>query len=139
MTAIATRRTKLQPEYQLQTLVCRWLIMQHPSVLFLSDVRAAVKLTIPQQMRLKKLQKPSFACPDLMLFAPNRHYAGMFLELKASSPYKRNGELRTDDHLHAQWASITHLRELGYHADFYWDYDQISTAINEYLREVEKP
>lgn len=41
---------KQQPEYQLQVQVSRYLSVQYPSVLFLSDTVASLKLTYPQRI-----------------------------------------------------------------------------------------
>ena len=124
---------KNQPEYILQCQIAEFLRRQYPRVRFLSDVRAALKLTIPQQVRAKKIQADDFACPDMMIFQPSGDWHGMFLELKAESPYRRDGRLKTDDHLERQHKSITILADLGYHADFYWTFEQAEKAIREYL------
>lgn len=125
---------KNQPEFQLQKQIATYLRLQYPKVKFLSDVRASVKLTIPQQVRSKAIQADNFACPDMMIFAVRGKRGGMFLELKASSPYKRNGQLRTDEHLTRQLIAINDLINDGYHADFYWDFTQAKDAIDEYLK-----
>jgi len=127
------RPSKQWPEFQLQCLVAEYLRRQYPNVKFLSDVRASLKLTIPQQVRAKKIQADGFACPDLMIFAVRGTYAGMFLELKAESPYRKDGCLRVDAHLARQMDAIEHLRGEGYHADFYWDFDTTQAAIDRYL------
>lgn len=132
------RRTgyrKQQPEFELQKLVTGYLNYRYPDVLFLSDVRASLKLTIPQAVRSKQIQHASFACPDMVIFEPRGAYHGMFLELKAKSPYLKDGKLSTDAHIQAQAAAMERLTAKGYHCGFYWDFDQIVRAIEEYLME----
>lgn len=126
---------KKQPEYELQVAVTKFISWQWPSVFFLSDVKAAVKLTIPQQVRLKKIQKEGFNCPDLIIFEARRGYNGMFLELKAESPFKKDGKLKSSEHLQYQQNTILALGKRGYHAAFYWDFETIKTEINWYLGE----
>src|SRR5688572_10185738 len=93
---------KKQPEYELQKQVCKWLQLQYPDVLFMTDSIAAVKLTLPQAARNKAVQKPNFKCPDLIIFEPNKDFKGLFIELKINSPYTKHGLLKKCDHLKAQ-------------------------------------
>jgi len=85
-------------EYILQKAVCRFLELQYPNVLFLSDTIGNVKLTELQASRNKAIQKKDFKCPDLLILEPNKFYKGLFIELKIKSPYKLNGELLKNDH-----------------------------------------
>lgn len=125
--------SKAQPEYALQVAVCDYLRAAYPKVFFTSDTIAAVKLTIPQQVRNKKIQKPGFKQPDIHILEPSKHAAGLFLELKASSPYKKDGTLKRDDHLEGQAATLHELRKRGYIAKFVWDFEQAREVIDWYL------
>lgn len=125
---------KAQPEFELQANICEWLRLQHPRILFLSDVRASLKLTIPQQVRSRRIQADDFACPDLIIFRPNEYWHAALFELKAECPFKKDGELKTNAHLERQWRDILRLRERGFWADMIWDFDQAKDAINEYLK-----
>lgn len=126
---------KKQPEYQLQVQVCRYLMLQYKNVLFMSDTVAQVKLTIPQSMRNKAIQKPEFKCPDLIIFEPRNGYAGLFIELKAETPYKRNGELKSSEHLQGQDETMKKLKGKGYLCEFAWSFDIARKIIDEYLRQ----
>ncbi len=125
--------SKNQPEFNLQCAIAEYLRRVYPHVKFLSDVRASLKLTIPQQVRSKRIQADGFACPDLMIFAVRGNYGGMLLELKAESPFRKDGLLKVDPHLARQADAIEALQAEGYHADFYWDIDTAMTAIDRYL------
>jgi hypothetical protein len=126
---------KAQPEFQLQKMIAQYLRTAHKGVHFLSDVRAALRLTIPQQVRAKSIQADNFACPDMVIFEPRLpHYCGMFLELKAESPFKRDGMLKKDNHIQRQYSDILSLRIKHYHADFYWDFEVARSAIDAYLK-----
>lgn len=125
--------SKNQPEFELQKQVCRWLCIQHPKILFLSDTIASVKLTIPQQNRNKLIQKQGFKTPDLLIFEPNEKYNGLFIELKVKTPFKLNGDLLKDEHLEGQYITIQKLRDKGYYACFSWSFEMTAKIINDYL------
>jgi len=125
--------SKNQPEFNLQKQVCRWIGVQYPKMLFMSDTIAAVKLTIPQQRRNTLVQKQGFKTPDLLIFEPNQKYKGLFIELKVKSPFKKNGDLLKDEHLEGQQATIKQLREKGYFACFSWSFEMTAGIINDYL------
>jgi len=125
---------KLQPEFELQKTVCAYLCRQYPKTFFLTDTIAFVRLTVPQQVRMKAVQKPGFQCPDLIIFEVRRGFSGLFLELKAETPYKKDGALKKSDHLAGQFETIKALREKGYYADFVWNFDQIKNLIDWYMK-----
>lgn len=127
---------KAQPEFELQKQIAQYLRLQYPKVMFLSDVKAAVKLTIPQAVRLKSVQANNdFACPDLMIFARRWNYGGLFLELKAKSPYLKSGLLSSDAHIQRQAQTLAALEREGYIAWFEWSFDHAKELIDSYLGE----
>lgn len=126
---------KKQPEFELQKSICRWLSIQYPKALYLSDTIASVKLTIPQQNRNKLIQKNAFKCPDLLIFEPNEKYKGLFIELKVKSPFKKNGEILKDEHLEGQQKTINDLKSKGYYACFSWGFEMTVEIINKYMSE----
>lgn len=128
---------KNQPEYDLQAAITRYLSIQYPKVLFLSDTVASIKLTIPQSVRNAKIQKKGFKTPDLMILQPNNRYHGLFIELKTESPFKRNGELKSSVHLEGQKKAIDALLELGYYACFSWGFERTKYIIDDYLTAYE--
>jgi len=122
-------------EYILQKAVCRFLEMQYPKVLFLSDTIGNVKLTEAQASRNKSIQKKDFKCPDLIILEPRRGYAGLLIELKKGSPFKKDGvTLFKNDHLEAQQKAINDLISKGYLAFFKWDFIDIKNLINWYMK-----
>ena len=125
---------KEQPEYTLQKQVCKYLNMQYPNVMYLSDTIAAVKLTFPQQARNKAIQKEGFKCPDLVILQPNDLYGGLFIELKSKTPYKGDGiNLLSNPHNEAQYETIKNLVGQGYYACFAWSFEQCKLIIDTYL------
>ena len=125
---------KQQPEYHLQVAICQWLRIQHPKVLFLSDTIASVHLTAQQANRNKAIQKEHFKCPDLIILHPNKHYHGLFIELKVESPFKKNGELKAGEHLQGQQSTIDDLNKMGYFACFSWGFDMTKDIIEAYFK-----
>ena len=131
---IKQKRTKKQPEYHLQKMVCEYLRLQFPDVLFLSDTVASVKLTITQGARNKAIQKHGFKTPDLLILEPRGNYAGLFIELKVESPFKKDGTLKKDEHLEGQLKSINDLKRKGYYASFSWGFEMTKTMIDNYMK-----
>ena len=125
---------KNQPEFELQCAVAEYLRRQYPNVMFLSDVRASLKLTIPQQVRQKKLQADNFAMPDMLIFYPKGGFHGLFLEFKAETPFKEDGTLKKNAHIEAQAAAIERLNDLNYVAEFVWDFEMAKELIDTYLQ-----
>jgi hypothetical protein len=124
---------KNQPEFLLQKSLCRWLNLQHPNLLYLSDTIASIALTAPQKVRNKSIQKDGFKTPDLIILQPNETYHGLLIELKIKSPFKLNGELKSDEHLIEQQKTINDLKERGYYACFCWSFEIATTTIDYYL------
>lgn len=124
---------KNQPEFQLQKEICKWITLQYPKVLFLSDTIASVKLTIPQQVRNTLIQKQGFKTPDLLIFEPSENYNGLFIELKVKTPFKKDGSLLKKEHLEGQQKTIFELIDRGYYACFSWGFEMTKDIINQYL------
>jgi len=125
---------KQQPEYILQCQVAQYLRIQYPNVLFLSDTVASIKLTIPQQLRNKKIQKDGFRCPDLLILEPLGGYSGLFIELKSKKIYKKNGELLKNEHVEAQNRTIKELLKKGYYACFAVGFNESKQIIDNYMK-----
>jgi len=121
-------------EYELQKQICQYLELQYKDILFLSDTIASVKLTIPQQVRNKKIQKKDFKCPDILILEPRNGYAGFLIELKTKSPFKKNGELYKNDHLEGQQKSLNDLKNKGYKTCFSWGFEKTKKLIDSYLQ-----
>lgn len=130
------KERKEQPEFELQKQVCQYLRLQYPNVLFMTDTIAAVKLTIPQQVRNKAVQKQGFKCPDLFVFEKRENYGGLFLELKVETPFKKDGQIKAsqNDHLHLQNETLKDLRKKGYYALFAWTFEMCKDYIDCYLK-----
>lgn len=127
------KRWKEQPEYLLQRQICQYIELKYKDVLFMSDTIASVKLTEAQAVRNKAIQKKGFKMPDLIIFEAKKGYHGLHLELKAETPYKLNGELKSSLHLEGQQKSMNQLKEKGYYATFSWGFEKTKEIIDWYL------
>lgn len=121
-------------EYQLQKAISTYLKHQFPDVFFVSDTVANLKLTVPQKARNKAIQCQSFKCPDLLILEPKNGYAGLMLELKTETPFKKNGEIKKNEHLIGQHESIKKLNEKGYLEMFCWSLNDAIKIIDNYLK-----
>jgi len=130
----APRKKPIHHEFNnIHKPLCRFISIEYPDIFFLSDTIAAVKLNVKQASRNAEIQKKGFKCPDVIIFEKSGHYCGLFMELKAKSPYLKNGELSKKEHIQGQWDTILKLREKGYDADFYWDLEVAKEKVRQYL------
>lgn len=128
---------KKKPEQILTEQVSRFMQMQFPNVIFKFDLASDQKLTIQQASRNSNLHgKWSRGSPDLTIFEKRGEYGALFLELKAEgkSPFKKNGELKKNDHLETQDKYHQELRKRGYKVEFSTGFDETILKIRAYLR-----
>jgi hypothetical protein len=119
-------------EYHLQKQVCQYLEFQYPNVLFLSDTIANLRLSLPQAVRNKGIQKQGFRCPDLIILCPKDEWHGLLIELKIETVFNKKGELKSQ-HLKEQKKSLIELGMYGYCASFAVGFDEAKQLIDNYL------
>lgn len=125
---------KAQPEYKIQAEFVRAMALKFPGVMVFSDCAAHIKKTMIQQKRANALSTPGEKWPDVFVAQPSGDYAGLYLEFKAESPYKKNGDgLLANPHIEAQAATMDKLRERGYSCHFVWDSCQAIQVVKSYL------
>lgn len=129
----------MKPEHELYRMLARWFQEEHPNVIYRFDLAADLKLTIGQARKHKELH-PKRGYPDLFIAEPRGKYHGMYVELKAdgNSPYKRNGELKSSEHLQEQSDFIHSLNQRDYFAVFATGFDEAKKIIDEYLWQENK-
>lgn len=120
-------------EAQEHKQLCDYIRLQHPSILFNTDM-SGIKLTIGQATQAKKLRSER-GFPDLMIFEPRNGWNGLFIELKRTGEkiFKKNGELKTD-HLREQSEVLEKLFKRGYLAMFCIGFEEAKNAIDQYLK-----
>jgi len=122
-------------EYELQVAVCKYLSLQYPDIEYMSDTVANLKLNPKQAGRNKKIQKNSFKCPDLIILEPRNNFCGLFIELKLTTPFKKDGNIKSSDHDHlkGQLETLEKLNKKGYSAHFSWGFEMTKEIIDNYL------
>lgn len=118
-------------EKKLHEQICTYLKLQYPNVVFNTDL-SGIKLTIGQAKQLKKVRS-SKGFPDIFIYEPKFKYAGLFLEVKKESPFKKDGELKTDTHLKEQFYFHEKLHLKGYFGGFVWTFEGAKELIDKYL------
>jgi len=139
-------------EKQLHKQTCDYLKLQHPKVIFNTDM-SGIKLTIGQAKQAKELRSDE-GFPDIMIFECSKPvfddislYSALFLEIKKETPYKIDGTLKkmtryenvggieiAYDHLQRQNDMHIRLRKRGYMAEFVWTFSMIKEVIDTYLK-----
>lgn len=121
-----------QLERSLHIQVCDYIRLRYPQVIFRTDV-ADLKLTMAQAARLKRMQGGRRAYPDLFLAEPRGGYAGLFIELKATDIYKKDGNLKANPHVAEQAKMLSALTQRGYRAVFTVGFEQAREVIDKYM------
>jgi hypothetical protein len=116
-------------EAQLHKQICQYLKLK--GCIFNTDM-SGIKLTIGQAKKMKSLRS-SRAFPDIVIYEPRDRFHGLFLEVKKESPYKKNGELKSGEHLREQLEMMDILFDKGYLTSFVWSFDMAKTIIDDYL------
>lgn len=121
------------PEYLVHKAICQYLNVQYPFVIYHSDAMG-LNLTKAQRGMFKPLRK-STGFPDLMILEPKGVWHGMFLEIKADgkSPFKKDGTIKSSEHLKNQDNYHAKLQLRGYKALFVVGFDQAKQVIDDYM------
>jgi hypothetical protein len=129
----------MKAEATLAQQVSDYLTLAYPKVIFRFDYGADVRLTMNQAKKMKALQgRNSKGYPDLFIAQPNKDYAGLYLELKATTPFKKDGTLKKSEHLEKQQERHIQLIEAGYMATFSTGLKETINFIDNYMKGVEK-
>lgn len=119
--------------------VCDYIRYRYPTALFRTDFAAGIKMTIGQAQTHKRLQHGR-AWPDLFIAEPRYSkdtkdmYSGLFIELKATNIYKKDGTLLANPHVQEQHEVLSQLAARGYKAVFAVGFEEAKKHIDAYLR-----
>ena len=125
-----------QKEQNLQTLVSDYINIKYKGTIFFCDVAAGLKLPIWVGALVKRWRS-SRGLPDVYVLEPQGEYRALMMELKVSSPHKKDGEVKKDEHLHEQAAVQAALRNKGYCAMFTVGIDHSMKVIDWYMNGAE--
>lgn len=123
----------MRKEDSLSMQVSRYLQMQYPNVIFHLDLSSGMRLSIGMATRNKRIN-PWVGFPDLFIAQPNDEFHGLFIELKASTIYKKDGSLKSNEHVEKQDKFLTNLKQRGYFACFGIGFDETKKIIDNYLK-----
>ena len=119
-------------EDQLAQQVATYLNLQYPSVIYHFDTGSGGRTTIGMAMRNKKLNKWR-GWADLFIAHPMNGWHGLFIELKVTSPFKKDGMLKKDEHLEEQMERLNDLQYRGYYSTFGVGFEHTKKMIDWYL------
>lgn len=116
--------------------VCEYLQLKYPKVVFTTDA-SGVRMPMGLAVKFSKL-KSERGIPDLLVLKPNRKYYGLFIELKRTGEtvFKKDGEIKSNEHYKEQLDVIHKLEQEGYYATFAIGYDQAVKIIDNYMKDM---
>lgn len=118
-----------------QLAVVNYLRLKYPKVKFLANYLSGARLPIYLAKKAKALGQAGQGTPDLFIFFNNGKHSSLAIELKASgkSPFKKDGMLKTDEHLNKQNEYISYLNDAGFYATFCVGIDEAIDTIDKYM------
>ena len=127
-------------EYEVCKAIAQYMRLQYPKVLFHWDL-AGLNLSRAQAGMMKSIQGgrgwPDFFIPKVKRYSSEHisiiDYNGCFIEVKAETPFKKDGTIKSDKHLQEQDETLKYLRSEGYLAVFGIGFDHCKKIIDEYL------
>ena len=121
-------------EKQLHKAVCRYISLQYPEVMFVSEP-GGVRVTPGIARKIAKLRS-DVGLPDLYILEPSQGYHGLILELKKSvSEYRTiKGDIRDTKHIQVQNKILKKLRRRNYFASFAGGFEEAQNIIDWYLK-----
>lgn len=126
-------------ENNLYKQIARYLNIQYPNVIYHFDLSGVNNNSRYSRVLYSQLNGSGY--PDLFICKPKvsaygPNYWGMYLEIKVDgkSPYKKNGEIKSNEHLLKQNAMLEKLAAAGYYASFGVGFDDCKKQIDYYLR-----
>lgn len=122
----------MRPEDRIHISICDWMKIQYPKVIFTSEP-SGLRLPIGLATKLARMRSGSKLL-DIWIPEPSGKYHGLFLEVKADTPFKKDGSLYAGDHLKEQAEMIERLKKKGYQAMFVWSLEQAVVEVNKYMK-----
>lgn len=122
-----------EKEDMLQIRLSEYIKETYPDVIFTAE-SSGLKLPMGLAIKAKRCRS-SRALPDMWILEARKGYHGCCIELKreGENVYKKNGELRKDNHLREQQEVQMRLRNKGYFCEFAVGYDEAKAIVDFYL------
>lgn len=123
----------MKPERRLQLQLCEWLKIQFPDLIFFANDSGEKK---PMGLAiLAKRMRSGSKIPDVWISEARGGYHGLYLELKAESPYLKDGRLSKSAHVQAQNKMLDRLIDKGYMACFAWTLEGAIATVRNYMNQ----
>ena len=123
----------MKPERLLQLHVSQFLQTQYPRVMFNLDTSG--NFTTIGQAKLNKRMRSGNKWPDITIAEARGGFFGLYIELKAATPFKKDGTLKANAHVEAQSKMLDRLNERGYMACFGVGLDSTIATIRMYMNQ----
>ncbi len=124
-----------QSEDIAQLAVVNYLRLKYPKVRFLANYLSGARLPIYLAKKAKMLGQAGQGTPDLFIFFNNGKYSLLAIELKSKdkNPFKKDGMLKSDEHLQKQYNYLNYLNSIGYYATFACGAEEAIGIIDKYI------
>lgn len=118
-----------------QLAVVNYLRLRYPKIRFLANYLSGARLPIYLAKKAKTLGQAGQGTPDLFIFFNNGKYSLLAIELKSKdkNPFKKDGMLKSDEHLKKQYDYLNYLNSNGYYATFACGADEAIEIIDKYI------
>jgi len=122
-----------RPEEDLHVSVCKYMKLQHPKVIFISEP-SGLRVSMGLAIKLKKMRSDETHL-DLYILEPRKGYFGLIIELKAVDIFQKKApsQLLKNEHVEDQKRMIDKLNSKGYLATFSIGFDATKKIIDDYL------
>jgi len=122
----------MKAEARLSQQISDYMRAQYPNVIYQFDLSSGGVQSIGMAMRNKRLNKWR-GMPDLFIAKPSGIWHGMYIELKATDIFKKDGTLKKSDHLSEQREMMHKLQSEGYKCVWGIGFEDTINKINNYL------
>lgn len=120
----------------MQNQICKYLAIQYPGVEYRTDKDG--QYAKGGALWDKKRQSGKKGFPDVIIAKPNAKYGGLVIELKKEGikVFKRDGTLRTDEHLSDQAWWLEWFKSLGCYSTFAVGFNEAKQIIDDYMTDL---
>lgn len=122
-------------EKAIHKAICKYIDLAYPDVIYTSDA-SGLRLSMGLRVQMKAIRCNNYVIPDLIILNPAGTQHGLLLEVKKdkNEVYRKDGEMRQDEHIKSQAKVLFRLEQLGYRAEFACGFDHAKSIIDEYMK-----
>ena len=121
----------MTPERKLHLKVCQHLKLFYPHVYFDSDP-SGLKVSGLMATLLQKTRSDHKHL-DITIYKKFRTYSGLIIELKAETIYKKDGQIKSSEHLDGQDKTKKLLESEGFKVEVAWEFEEVERILVDYL------